>query len=236
MPIGRLILIFTLISLSSLAQTRETKTNSTLLREEKKENRFSIGLGANLSSINLSRNYRENPYKIGLNARATYEANSVIRVMAEYSYTPKFDLDPTWIGIHNQVFGLSANVMAYTRDRGAMVYTITGLGIQRWKGFYTGIHDFSRARFYHQPNTTVLNKTLGLDLGIGFEKEVLGSFLYFDFRYRFAQLEHAFGITDVIYNLGIKFTIHQEDLKNGKKKKAKVKGRHRGKSDRYHWF
>jgi hypothetical protein len=235
MPIGRQILLFTAISLSFLAQSQDAKTNSTLLRENKKENRFSIGFGGNLSSINLSRNYRENPYKIGLNARATYDANGAIRVMAEYCYTPKFDLDPTWLNIHNQVFGLSANVMAYTRTRQTMIYTITGVGIQRWKGFYTGIHDFSRAKFYHQPNTTVLNKTLGLDLGIGFEKEILGSFLYFDFRYRFAQLEHAFGITDVIYNLGLKFPIRGEDLKK-KDKKGRAKGRHHRKSDRYHWF
>jgi hypothetical protein len=235
MPIGRLILFFIAISLSSLAQVQEIKTNSTLLREDKKENRLAFGFGGNLSSINLSRNYRENPYKIGLNLRATYDANNVIRVLAEYSYTPKFNLDPTWLNIHNQVLCLSANVMAYTRERGAMVYTITGLGIQRWKGYYTGIRDFSRARFYHNPNTNVINKTLGLDLGIGFEKEFPGFFIYGDFRYRFAQLEHAFGITDVIYNLGVKIPIHFEDLKK-EKKKATVKGRHHRKSDRYHWF
>ncbi|MCD6067067.1 MAG: hypothetical protein K0S33_1893 [Bacteroidetes bacterium] len=236
MHIRQHILFFTAILLSTPGLAQTAKKNSTVLQKKESENRFSIALGGNLSSVNLSRNYRENPYKIGFDARAYYDVNSVLRVMSEYSFTPKFDLGPTWYDVHNQIFNVSVNAMAYTRSEDLMVYTISGLCIQRWKGFYTGQFDFSSAKFFYQPNSIVLNKTLGLDLGLGFEKPLPGFSLYGDFRYRFARLDHSFGITDAAYNLGLKFTIFKEDLKKSKDRKSKNKARRHRKSDKYHWF
>jgi Outer membrane protein beta-barrel domain len=203
-----------------------------LLKKKEPENKFALAFGANLSSVNIYRNYKENPYRLGFDARAYYEVNSGLRVMAEYCFTKKFDLNPTWYNVKNNVFNVSVNAMAYIKDQEVMVYTISGLCIQRWKGFYTGQQDFSSAQFYYQANTEVLNKNLGLDLGLGFERPFPGFYLYGDFRYRFANVDNSFGITDAAYNLGIKFPIFKEDVKKSNKHKhKKVKG-----SDKYHWF
>lgn len=206
-----------------------------MLKQVNTEKRWSFAFGANLSSINLSRNYRENPYKLGLDVRGYYELNNVLRVMGEFIHTPKFDLNPTWSGVHNNLFNVSLNTMMHIVDQDIIVYTISGLSIQRWRGYYTGILDFSSAKFFYRPNTEVINSTPGLDLGLGFERPFPGFYLYGDFRYRFARLDQAFGITDAAYNLGLKFPLYP-DHKNKKNSKLKRKAKHNRKSDKYHWF
>lgn len=205
-----------------------------LLTKKESENRFSFAFGVNLSSVNLSRNYRENPYKLGFNTRAYYEFNPSFRLMAEYIYTPKFDLEPTWYNVNSQVFGFAINSMAYIKDQEVMIYTISGLCLQRWKGFYSGQQDFSSARFFYDPNTEVLNRNIGLDLGLGFERPLPGCMFFGDFRYRFNRVDKSFGISDAAYSLGLKFLIYKEDLQ--KKGKPKSKSKRPRKSDKYHWF
>lgn len=222
------------ISISCIFSTFAQSKAPILIQKKDPEHRFSVALGANLSSVNIHRNYKENPYRLGFDARAYYMVNTGLRVMAEYCYTPKFSLSPTWYDIKNQIFNVSVNAVTYIKDQEVMVYTITGLCVQRWKGFYTGQQDYSTARFIYQPNTEVLNKNMGLDLGLGFERPFPGFYLYGDFRYRFARIDKSFGITDAAYNLGLKFPIFKEDVS-----KKKAKGRKRGlfkKSDKYHWF
>lgn len=195
---------------------------------------FSIGFGGNLSSVNVFRNYKENPYKLGWNARATYNLNDNIRFTAEYNRIPKFNLSPTWLDIRNQSFVISANAIGYIVDQDVMIYTISGLCIQSWKGYYTGLQDFSTAQFYYSDNTYVRNRNLCLDMGIGFERPFPGFNLFGDFRYRFANIDGRFGITDANYNLGIKFPIITKGSASNKKKKRSSK-LFKGK-DKYRWF
>ena len=229
---GNKYIITLLIFINVLSFSAQTKS-PVLIEKKDPENRLSVAFGANLSSIDIYRNYKENPYKLGLDARAVYQLNSGFRMMAEYCYTPKFDLSPTWYNVHNQIFCISANAMAYIKDQDVMVYTISGLCIQRWKGFYTGQHDFSTAQFFYKPNTEVLNRNLGMDLGLGFERPFPGFYLYGDFRYRFARIDKSFGITDAAYNLGLRFPIFKEDVNKKGKKHHHIKNKS---SDKYHWF
>ncbi len=225
-----IVVLFFVLGLDAISQSKAP----VLIQKKSPENRFSVAFGANLSSINIYRNYKENPYRLGLDLRAYYHVNSGLRVMTEYCYTPKFDLAPTWKNVNNQIFNVSVNAITFIKDQEVMVYTISGLCIQRWKGFYTGQQDFSSAKFIYKPNTEVLNRNLGMDLGLGFERPFPGFYLYGDFRYRFARIDKSFGITDAAYNLGLKFPIFKEDLSKGKAKNHK-RGKFKG-SDKYHWF
>jgi len=195
---------------------------------------FSLGFGGNLSSVNVFRNYKENPYKLGWNARVTYNFSDNLRFTAEYNRIPKFSLSPTWLDIRNQSLVISANAIGYIVDQDVMIYTISGLCIQSWKGYYTGLQDFSTAHFYYSDNTYVRNRNLCLDLGIGFERPFPGFNLFGDFRYRFANIDNRFGITDANYNLGIKFPIITKATDTTKKKKRSKK-LFKGK-DKYSWF
>lgn len=196
---------------------------------------FSLGFGGNLSSVNVYRNYKENPYNLGWNARLTYNFKDNIRFMAEYNHTPKFNLSPTWTDIKSQSFVISANAVAYIKDQDVMVYTISGLCVQTWKGFYTGIQDFSTAKLFYKDNSYISNRNLCLDMGIGFERPFPGFDLYGDFRYRFANIDTRFGIIDATYNLGIKFPIITKGAETNLKKKRHSKKLFKG-SDKYHWF
>lgn len=232
MGLSRFIMV--LVILCFIQNVSAQSKASVLIKKKEPENRFSVALGANLSSINIHRNYKENPYRIGFDARVYYTVNSGLRVMTEYCYTPKFNLTPTWYDIRNQIFNVSINGMAHIKDQEVIVYTITGLCLQRWKGFYTGQQDYSSARFIYQPDTEVLNRNLGMDLGLGFERPFPGFYLYGDFRYRFSRIDKNFGITDAAYNLGLKFPIFKEDLSK-KKEKGRKRKIFKG-SDKYHWF
>jgi len=196
---------------------------------------FTIGFGGNLSSVNVFRNYKENPYNLGWNSRVTYEFKDNIRFMAEYTHVPKFNLDPTWVDIRSHSFMLSVNAVGYIKDQEVMIYTISGLGIQSWKGFYTGLQDFSTAQFYYKDNSYVRNRNLCLDMGIGFERPFPGSNLYGDFRYRFADIDNRFGITDASYNLGIKFPLITKSSGEHQHKKKHSRKLFKGK-DKYRWF
>lgn len=224
------LLVFFLLNMVLCAQTKAP----VLIMKSEPVNRFAVGFGANLSSVNILRNYKENPYRIGVNVRANYEISQGLRITAEYIKTKKFGLEPTWYDIKNSVISVALNAKAHIKNQEVIIYTISGLCWQRWQGFYTGQQDFSSARFFYDPNTSVLNRNIGLDLGLGFERPFPGFFLYGDFRYRFANVDKNFGITDVAYNLGIKFPVFKEDLQKKKKKNRMHK---KGKAgDKYHWF
>jgi len=225
-----LLFVFTFSYFLMSSQTPAVKE----IKKKQNDPIFSFGFGANLSSVNVFRNYKENPYNLGWNTRITYDFKDNIRFIAEYNRTKKFDLSPTWSDIRSQSFVVSANAVGYIKDQDVMIYTISGLCIQMWKGFYTGIQDFSTAKFHYEENTFVRNKNLGLDLGIGFEKPFPGFNLYGDFRYRFANIDDRFGITDANYNLGIKFPINTKGTDTNKKKK-RTRKLFKGK-DKYRWF
>ena len=210
-------------------------SQSNKINEIKSEEKhpFSIGFGGVLSSVNVARNYKENPYHLGWSSRIIYNYSDNFRFVAEYSHIPKFDLTPTWLEIKNNSVAISVNAIAHVIHEDVMIYTISGVCVQSWKGFYTGIQDFSTAHFYYQENTYVRNRNVCLDLGLGFEHPFPGFNLFGDFRYRFATIDNRFGIIDALYNLGINFPINTKFFKNKNKS-------HKHKSskffDKYHWF
>jgi hypothetical protein len=182
------------------------------------------GLGAELTSVNIFRNYRQNPYQLGVNFRAYYHYKRWSRVMAEYTYVPKFDLDPTWNGVTNVVAAVNVSILAHIQDEAAMFYTITGLCFQRWKGHYTGLHDYNPGtKDKFEADRDYITKTPGLNLGVGFERAFTYDQIFGEFRYRFSQTESGFGITDAAFSAGIKFRV--TDFSEKKKLKGK-----------YNWF
>jgi len=198
------------------------------------ENLF-LGGGLNLSSVNIFRNYTENPYHVGWTIRASYLSKNNFRITAEYFRTPKFQLNPTWKDVRSNNLVFSFNALANIIDQDITIYTISGICFQSWKGYYTGLNDFSDARFYYTENSWVTNKNICMDLGIGFEKPFPGFYLYGDFRYRFADIDKRFGIIDALYQIGIHFPIYfyQNDSKNKTKKRHKIFKRF---NDKYSWF
>lgn len=198
------------------------------------ENLF-FGGGLNLSSVNIFRNYTENPYHLGWSVKASYLTKQNFRITTEYFRTPQFQLTPTWRDVRSNNVVFSFNALANIVDQDVIIYTVSGICFQYWKGFYTGFNDFSDARFFYTENSWVTNRLICMDLGIGFEKPLPGFNLYGDFRYRFADIDKRFGIIDAFYQLGIQFPIHyyENETKRKTKKKKKLFNHL---SDKYSWF
>ncbi|MFL5753639.1 MAG: hypothetical protein ACJ76F_09545 [Bacteroidia bacterium] len=209
------------LSQVSLAQITIKKNDEEKTQDPKG---FYFGLGAELSSINIFRNYRSNPYHLGFNGRAYYQFQSNIRLMGEYTFIPKFNVEPTWLNVTNTVVGANMSILARIKDETAMFYTITGICYQRWKGFYTGINDFNvGTKHTLAPNNIYTTQYMGLNLGVGFEKSFSYDQLFGEFRYRFSKTESGFGITDAAFTAGIKVKI------NAREPQKKLHGK-------YRWF
>jgi len=206
-----------------------------LFQQKRTEPFIYLSGSLNLSSINIARNYTENPYHLGWSFRSTYLTKNNLRFTLEYFRTPTFQLAPTWKSVSSNNIALSLNALARVVDQDVMIYTVSGLCFQSWKGYYTGQNDFSDARFFYTENSWVRNKNICLDLGIGFEKPFPGFNLYGDFRYRFAEIDKRFGIIDALYQLGISFPIYPK-TENSLKNKQKRKSLFNRMSDKYTWF
>jgi hypothetical protein len=206
-----------------------------IFKEKNQTEYFFLGGSLNLSSVNIFRNYIENPYHLGWSIRASYLSKKNFRITTEYFRTPKFQLSPTWNDVRSNNLVVSFNALANIVDQDVIIYTVSGICFQSWKGFYTGLNDFSDARFYYKKNSWVINKIICMDLGIGFEKPFPGFNLYGDFRYRFADIDKRFGIIDAFYQLGIHFPLSFYSVEK------KIKPRRKRKlfnslHDKYSWF
>jgi hypothetical protein len=225
--------IFIVLILFPLIYFAQTKNQ--LFQNKRTEPYLHFGGSLNLSSVNIFRNYTENPYHLGWSIHSSYLTKNNLRFTLEYFRTPPFQLKPTWRDVRSNNIVLSLNALAHIVDQDVIIYTVSGICFQSWKGFYTGQNDFSDARFYYTENTWVKNKNLCLDLGIGFEKPFPGFNLYGDFRYRFAKTDNRFGIIDAFYQLGLNFPIYPRTnhKNNGKTKRGNFFNKL---NDKYNWF
>jgi hypothetical protein len=219
------IFLFCLCAVSLFCQNSKEELAKKLQQEVNSQNAFFIGGGATLSSVNVFKNFKSKPYGIGYDVRMFYEMNYTIRLMAQYTLVPKFDFAPTWLNVRSHSFDAGFNLMARILDQEANFYTITTLSYHTFKGFYTGLNDFSNQKNKYQLNTDQKENYLGICLGAGFERSFVNTDVFLDFRYRFAVDGSVFSISDAAYSLGLKRRIDFIKLK----KKNKF-------FDKYHWF
>jgi|ERR1700741_3483769 len=215
---GTILLFFSQVSFAQ----KEKKEKEFEKKQDPKG--FYFGLGTELSSINISRNYRQNPYHFGFNGRAYYQYAANLRMMGEYTYVPKFNVEPTWLNVTNTVIGLNWSILAHIKDETAMFYTITGVCYQHWKGFYTGINDYNiGTKNRLAPNNVYATSYIGLNLGAGFEKSFGYDQLFGEFRYRFSKTESGYGISDAAFTAGIKVRLNRVEA-------------HKKLHGKYNWF
>ncbi len=170
---------------------------------------FYICGGASYSSVNIHRNYSQNPYKFGWNARVCWELAGSMRITGEYTSMPLFQVTPTWLNVKNRVVELNVNYLARIKDQKALFYTISGIYYQSWNGFYTGQEDFTLAKNVFTPQQQYTNKYLGVNLGLGIERAFRYVQVFAEFKYRFSETDadKVFGITDALYNAGVKIKL-----------------------------
>jgi len=217
-----------LCSLGMQAQKpREIKQAPQPPKKEIPMSRFSVKAGAALSVVYLSRNTKDWNNEPGFSAGLGYEINNFVRLSGLFTSFRGIEIEPTWNSIKAHTYEVNLEIQAHFPNKKTLLYPFTGLSLNTYKGFFTGENDFLGLKEHYQPNTTVRNNWLGLNIGMGAEHNfrVLG--LFVDYRMRIGRQENGFNIMDVTWTGGVKIKLPQA---NGLKKIFRNPG------DRFHWF
>ena len=222
---SKIFLIFVFVTFVSSAQQNKESIAKEIQKKLNDQHTFFVGGGVSLTSVNIFKNYKTNPYALGYDIRAFYELDQVMRLMGQYTLIPNFDFSPTWLDLRSHTVEAGFNLMANILDQEANFYTISTLCFQSFKGFYTGLNDFSNQKNIYIPNTIQKENYVGISLGAGFERSFVNSDLFLDFRYRFAVDGRVFTISDAAYSLGWKKRITTKKLRRVNRM-----------FDKYDWF
>ncbi|MBI3519581.1 MAG: hypothetical protein HY062_09530 [Bacteroidetes bacterium] len=220
-------LMWVLPSHAQVKKTAKTATPlPTKLDKERQFTRWSIKGGANISVIYLARNVKEKNNEPGYCGGFIYEANNFIRLSALYTRFSPINIEPTWLNVRANTFEANLEILAKFPNKKTLLYPFVGLSYNTYTGFFTGESDYLNLREYYPVNSTIKNKWLGVNFGVGLEHNfgILGLFL--DYRMRVGRQEKAINIMDVCYTGGIKIRFPY-----GKLAKSISST-----NDRFHWF
>ena len=224
----KLIFIFTclffVIKLSAQKGTngskKDTATNSG------KTNIIQIGAGGLLTSLNFFKNAQQFTYYPAFSGRLYYQPSQYIRFVVDYSKVEQVNLIPTWLNVRNTYLDIDAHFLLHFDDKISSAYFILGASSQYWKSFYTGIDDYNN-RGTRIPNTNYNAVYYGANIGFGFEFNILPRFdVYGEIRFRITDTDVGFGLSDVCYGVGIKYTLLNIHPIHGYRRPSK----------HFHWF
>lgn len=175
------------------------------------------------TSLNFFKNAQTFTYYPAISFRLYYQPNNYIRLVADYTKVQEANLIPTWLNVKTNYLDLDAHFLMHFINSSGVAYFILGASSQSWKSYYTGIDDFnSLADAKIKPNTNYKTTYYGANVGIGFEFKILPRFdAYVEVRYRIANTDVGFGLSDVCYGGGVKYTLIDFNPKVPHKKPSK---------------
>ena len=187
-----------------------------------------VGAGGILTSLNFFKNAQNFTYYPAASFRLYVQPNSFLQLVVDYSKVQQVNIIPTWYNVQNTYFDLDAHFLLHPAhaDR-TTVYFVLGFTSQFWRGVYTGIDDFNHYILTVKKNTDYKAIYYGGTIGIGFEFKVVNRInLYGEVRYKLTQTDVGFGLSDVCYGVGVKYTLldfHPKPIYNKPSK-------------HFHWF
>lgn len=210
----KIILIVLVILQSNLfSQTKEPNKQIKNVRvQKKKEIKFTdlgFGLGLTRSVIFLSRNIKEFNDAPGFNVFMNYGGHKLVRVAAEYSQYTAINIEPTWYDITARTYEANIHFLARFKNNTALIYPITGISVNEFRGFFTGMDDFQNLRDRYPINSRVRSFWVGANFGLGYEHKIgpLKLILAYKMRVGASDTNERLNIMDVCYNLGLRFDI-----------------------------
>lgn len=210
-------------SLQASPQAKDTTRKSRIL---------SVGGGFIKTSLNFFKNYQEETYSNGFGLRALYQVSETFRLAACFSKVQSVNIAPTWVNVNNSFYDLDAHFLMHFMDRRSIGYFVMGLSAQQWRGYYTGLHDINSWRLKATPNTDYRALYFGARLGMGAEIKIVGPLSgYGEFLFRITKTDVGFGLSDVVYGLGLKANLANLSRSKAKHRRPLLKFR-----DKYHWF
>lgn len=193
---------------------------------------LSIGGGFIKTSLNFFKNYQEDTYSNGYSVRLMFQPSEVFRIAGCFSRVEAVNIQPTWLNVNNSFYDLDAHLIMHFRDKRNLAYFVCGLNAQYWSGFYTGVHDYNNFKLKAVPNTMYNALYFGGKLGMGVELKLFGPISgYGEFLFRITKTDVGFGLSDVVYGLGLKINVANLLPKKHRHHKSILRFR-----DKYHWF
>jgi hypothetical protein len=221
-----LVISFFLFVLSAQAATGMPKDTT------RKEHYFSVGGGFIKTSLNFFKNYQEETYSNGYGLRALYQFSETFRLAACFSKVQSVNIVPTWVNVNNSFYDLDAHFLMRFMDRRSIGYFVIGLSAQHWYGYYTGLHDINSWKLNTAPNTNYEALYFGGKLGMGAEIRIAGPLSgYGEFLFRITRTDVGFGLSDVVYGLGLKVNVFNTWHDKTKRRRSLLRF-----TDKYHWF
>jgi len=176
---------------------------------ELKHTTFGIGGGITRSVIFLSRNVREFNDATGFNVGLVYGGNKLMRIALEFHQYSPIDIEPTWYDINAKTYEANLHLLARFKRSEAIIYPITGVSVNQFKGFFTGKEDFQNLADKYPVNSEVRSYWIGANFGLGYEHQIgpLKAVLQYKMRVGVQDVVGKINIMDVCYSLGLRYDI-----------------------------
>ena len=175
------------------------------------------------SSVDVYKNYLQNPYRLGYSPRLYWEFSNAIRLCGEATFLPSFTYLPSWEKLSAVNLELNLHFMARIKDEHSIFYATAGLCQHAWRGNFIAQSVFYDEIVNYKPGTTISKTWLGINAGVGIERAFKHFDLFAEYRYRFSKVDAALAVSDVAVYVGVK-------------RKIPFKKIFRGLKDRYSWF
>lgn len=196
-------------------QTSKTVTNSKqsvslqIKKTDTKFTNFGVGVGLTRSVIFLSRNIIEFNDATGLNVCAVYGGNKLTRFTAEFHRFNSINIAPTWYNIKAKTYEANVQFLARFKKNKDLIYPITGLSVNEFKGFFTGRDDFQNLREKYKINSEVKSYWIGVNFGLGYEHSFgpVNAYIIYKMRVGAQDVNEHFNIMDVCYSFGLRYDI-----------------------------
>ncbi|MBP9069992.1 MAG: hypothetical protein KBG47_10830 [Bacteroidia bacterium] len=174
---------------------------------ELKHTTLGIGVGITRSVIFLSRNVREFNDATGFNVGLVYGGNKLVRLAIElHQYSP-VNIEPTWYNINAKTYEANIQLLARFKNGNSIIYPITGISVNHFKGYFTGKEDFQNLADKYPVNSEVSSFWIGGNFGLGYEHQIgpLKAVLQYKMRVGVQDVVGKVNIMDVCYSLGLRY-------------------------------
>jgi len=168
-----------------------------------------VGAGGILTSLNFFKNAQNFTYYPASSFRLYLQPNTFVQFVFDYSKVEQVNIVPTWYNVRNTYLDLDAHFLLRPANaQRTLVYFVLGVTSQFWHGVYTGIDDYNHYILTVKKNTDYKAIYYGGTIGVGFEFKVADRInLYGEVRYKLTQTDVGFGLSDVCYGVGVKYTL-----------------------------
>lgn len=204
-------LIAMLLTIAVFGQKTSISKKRTLDKKkiEFKHTTLGFGVGITRSVIFLSRNVREFNDATGFNVGVVYGGNKLTRVSAEFHQYSPINIEPTWYNINAKTYEANLQLLARFKRSNAVIYPITGISVNQFKGYFTGKEDFQNLADKYQVNSEVRSFWIGANFGLGYEHEIgpLKAVLQYKMRVGVQDVVGKINIMDVCYSFGLRYDI-----------------------------